>query len=58
MEPLKGFLIQKTAKSNPKRQETDLQIVEILNILYTLSATVEKQNQEICKLKKLVKNLL
>ena len=41
-EPLKGSPIRKTAKSNSKRQETDLQMAEILNMLYTLLATVEK----------------
>lgn len=33
-------------------------MAEILDMLYTLSATVEKQNQEICELKELVKSSL
>lgn len=57
-DPLGGSPIRKTARGHPGGQETGLQMGEILDILYTLSATVEKQNQEICELKELVKNSL
>lgn len=57
-DPLSGSPIQKTARAHLGRNEIDLQIREILNMLYTLSATVEKQNQEIFELKELVKESL
>lgn len=57
-DPLGGSPIRKTARAHLGRNETDLQIGEILDMLYTLSATVEKQNQEIFELKELVKESL
>lgn len=57
-DPLGGSPIRKTAWAHSGRNETDLQIGEILDMLCTLSATVEKQNQEISELKELVKQSL
>lgn len=47
--------IRKTARALSGKAEVDIQMGEILDILHTLSATVEKQNQEIAELKELVR---
>lgn len=47
--------IQKTVRVFFEKIEIDVQMREILDILYTLLAIVEKQNQEIAKLKEFVK---
>ena len=57
-DPLRVLLIQKTAKAHLGKNKTDSQIGKILDILHTLSATVEKKNQKIFELKKLVKESL
>lgn len=57
-DPVGVLPIQKTAKAHLGKNKTDLQIGEILDILHTLSATVEKNNQKIFELKKLVKESL
>lgn len=54
-DPLGGSPIRKTARALSGKTEVNVQMGEILDILYTLSTTVEKQNQEIAELKELVK---
>lgn len=56
--PLGGSPIRKTARPDLGRKEADLQIGEIPDMLYTLSAAVEKQKQEISEMKELVKESL